>query len=119
MQGYYMPIYDNVHHRVESSTGLMPSTSSAIYQTASGTPAAVLPVAYPTAQIAAPNGTAFYSGQLIYSSEQFSTPNNAIGVSAAPAAATAAASSQVQQIPLATYPIGYPYTAYNGRFNFH
>uniref|UniRef100_W8AEX7 Protein encore n=1 Tax=Ceratitis capitata TaxID=7213 RepID=W8AEX7_CERCA len=110
VQSYFMPVFDPNQPRTDA-TGLIPTGAQAIYPSAAaaaGSTATMVPVAaaYPTAQFATANGTPIYPGQLIYSSDQFAT-------GAATVAAAAPANGQLQQIPMTTYPIGYPY-AYNG-----
>uniref|UniRef100_A0A1I8P1G2 Protein encore n=1 Tax=Stomoxys calcitrans TaxID=35570 RepID=A0A1I8P1G2_STOCA len=106
-QGYFMPVFDPSQQRAGESTGILQPGTQTIYP-AGGTTTMVPIAAYPTAQFATTNGTPIYPGQVIYSSEQFQT-------SAAPLAAAAPSSTagQLQQIPMTTYPIGYPYP-YNG-----
>ncbi|XP_073841640.1 R3H domain containing protein encore isoform X2 [Musca autumnalis] len=105
-QGYLMPVFDPSQQRGES-TNILPTGSQALYPTG-GTTTMVPVAAYPTAQFATTNGTPIYPGQVIYSGEQFQTTG-------APLTATTPASTtgQIQQIPMTTYPIGYPYP-YNG-----
>ncbi|XP_054731765.1 protein encore-like isoform X2 [Anastrepha obliqua] len=110
VQSYFMPVFDPNQPRTDA-TGLIPAGAQALYPaaTAAGSTATMVPVAaaYPTAQFAAANGTPIYApSQLIYSADQFTA-------GAATVAAAAPANGQLQQIPMTTYPIGYPY-AYNG-----
>ncbi|XP_017098360.2 protein encore isoform X6 [Drosophila bipectinata] len=94
---YMIPVFDPAQQPRE---GLI--QAQAIYQAGPGGPAAttVMPMAataaYPTAQFAtatAPNGAPIYQAPLIYSSE----PNGG---------------AQLQQLPMATYPIQYSYPYY-------
>ncbi|KAM7356392.1 R3H domain containing protein encore isoform 2-T9 [Cochliomyia hominivorax] len=105
-QGYFMPVFDPSQQRSDT-TGLLQPGTQAIYPASGAT--TMLPVAaYPTAQFATTNGAQIYPSQVIYSGEQFQTTATPI-TATAPASATA----QLQQIPMTTYPIGYPYP-YNG-----
>lgn len=106
-----MPVFDPAHQRPEA-TGIIPAGTQAIYS-ATGGATAVLPVAtaYPSAQFATTTGTPIYPGQVLYSSEQFSANGATV-----PGTATAAnATGPLQQYPVTTYPIGYPYP-YNGGY---
>uniref|UniRef100_T1PL81 SUZ domain protein n=1 Tax=Musca domestica TaxID=7370 RepID=T1PL81_MUSDO len=105
-QGYLMPVFDPSQQRGET-TGILPPGTQTIYPTG-GTTTMVPVAAYPTAQFTTTNGTPIYPGQVIYSGEQFQTAGTPL-TAAAPAAST----GQLQQIPMTTYPIGYPYP-YNG-----
>ncbi|XP_043651077.1 protein encore isoform X3 [Drosophila teissieri] len=95
---YMIPVFDPAQQPRE---GLIPA--QAIYQTGPGGPGAttVMPMAtaaaYPTAQFAtaaAPNGTPIYQAPLIYSSEP-------------------GGGAQLQQLPMAPYPIQYSYPYYH------
>ncbi|KAH8303841.1 hypothetical protein KR018_011625 [Drosophila ironensis] len=94
---YMIPVFDPAQQPRE---GLIPAQT--IYQAGPGGPAAatVMPMAataaYPTAQFAAataPNGAPIYQAPLIYSSEP-------------------GGGAQLQQLPMATYPIQYSYPYY-------
>jgi len=92
-----IPVFDPAQQPRE---GLIPA--QAIYQTGPGGPGAttVMPMAtaaaYPTAQFAtaAPNGAPIYQAPLIYSSEP-------------------GGGAQLQQLPMAPYPIQYSYPYYH------
>ncbi|KQS43527.1 protein encore isoform X5 [Drosophila erecta] len=95
---YMIPVFDPAQQPRE---GLIPA--QAIYQAGPGGPGAttVMPMAtaaaYPTAQFAtaaAPNGTPIYQAPLIYSSEP-------------------GGGAQLQQLPMAPYPIQYSYPYYH------
>ncbi|XP_016969143.1 protein encore isoform X2 [Drosophila rhopaloa] len=93
---YMIPVFDPAQQPRE---GLIPA--QAIYQTGPGGPGAatVMPMAsaYPTAQFAAaaaPNGGPIYQAPLIYSSEP-------------------GGGAQLQQLPMAPYPIQYSYPYYH------
>ncbi|XP_065362349.1 protein encore isoform X3 [Calliphora vicina] len=103
-QGYFMPVFDPSQQRSDT-TGLLQPGTQAIYP-AGGATTMVPVAAYPTTQFATTNGAPIYPSQVIYSGEQFQP---APLTATAPASATA----QLQQIPMTTYPIGYPYP-YNG-----
>lgn len=103
-----MPVFDPSQQRGET-TGILPPGTQTIYPTG-GTTTMVPVAAYPTAQFTTTNGTPIYPGQVIYSGEQFQTAGTPL-TAAAPAAST----GQLQQIPMTTYPIGYPYP-YNGKY---
>lgn len=107
-QGYFMPVFDPSQQQRADTSGLLQPGAQAIYPTG-GTTTMVPVAAYPTAQFTTTNGAPIYPGQVIYSGEQFQTAG-------APLAATtpASATGQLQQIPMTTYPIGYPYP-YNGK----
>ncbi|XP_075163706.1 R3H domain containing protein encore [Haematobia irritans] len=106
-QGYFMPVFDPSQQRGGEPTSIIQPGTQTIYPTG-GTTTMVPVAAYPTAQFTTTNGTPIYPGQVIYSSEQFQA-------SGAPltAATPASTAGQLQQIPMTTYPIGYPYP-YNG-----
>ncbi|XP_046809206.1 protein encore isoform X1 [Lucilia cuprina] len=105
-QGYFMPVFDPSQQRSDT-TGLLQPGTQTIYP-AGGATTMVPVAAYPTAQFATTNGAPIYPSQVIYSGEQFQTAGAPL-TATAPASATA----QLQQIPMTTYPIGYPYP-YNG-----
>lgn len=107
-QGYFMPVFDPSQQRSDTAGLLQPGTQ-AIYP-AGGATTMVPVAAYPTTQFATTNGAPIYPSQVIYSGEQFQAAG-------APLTATApvSATAQLQQIPMTTYPIGYPYP-YNGKY---
>ena len=108
-QGYFMPVFDPSQQRSDSTSLLQPG-AQAIYP--AGGAATMVPVAaYPTTQFATANGPPIYPGQVIYSGEQFQPAGTPLS-----ATAQSSATTQLQQIPMTTYPIGYPYP-YNGKFN--
>lgn len=108
MQGYFMPVFDPNQQRADAASGgIIPTATQAIYQPTGGTTTMVPVAAYPAAQFAATSGTPIYPGQVLYSSDQFATPATAAPLGAA------TGNGQLQQYPMTTYPIGYPYP-YNG-----
>lgn len=108
-QGYFMPVFDSSHQRSDSTSLLQPGPQT-IYP-AGGATTMVPVAAYPATQFTTTNGPSIYPSQVIYSGEQFQPPGAPLS-----AAAPSSATTQLQQIPMATYPIGYPYP-YNGLCN--
>lgn len=110
LQGYLMPVYDT-SQRIAEPANLMQAGTQALYSTG-GTTTVVPLAAYPTTQFATANGTHIYPGQVIYPTEQFPVAGATLATTA-PNSAT----GQLHQMPMASYPIGYPYP-YNGIFTY-
>ncbi|KAL9911642.1 R3H domain containing protein encore isoform 1-T13 [Glossina fuscipes fuscipes] len=106
LQGYLMPVYDT-SQRIAEPANLMQAGTQTLYSTG-GTTTVVPLAAYPTTQFATANGTHIYPGQVIYPTEQFPVAGATLATTA-PNSAT----GQLHQMPMASYPIGYPYP-YNG-----
>lgn len=113
MQGYYIPMMDTTQ-RPDTNTSLMQAATQTLY-TAGGSTAVMPLTAYP--QLAAiGGGTSVYPSQVIYSGEHFSPAGGTLAAPPAAASASPAATTQLHQLPVTPYTIGYSYPPYNGLY---
>lgn len=111
MQGYYIPMIDT-SQRPEANNGLMQTATQTLY-TAGGSTTVVPLTAYP--QLAAiGGGTSVYPSQVIYSGEHFPATGGTLAATPGAASASPTATTQLQQLPVTPYTIGYSYPPYNG-----